>query len=371
MKRSPLCPSSFFSYGVYAHRTFFVLGEVMTLSFTFRVLVIVAVGLTSACANRPDWRGKRVPHGEEEERTPSRVITMPKQGAAAASFSQESLVGKGPDFLAFSKADDRVIARVGDEELHKSQVFDAMVETQPEQVRATIAVLLGNRVLAAQCENHNIRVDDREIAAWFAGHRNLMLQQAVVDFGKGTDFRTWVRLRFGQSLADYERIACNREKAKRLLGRLIRFFELREDRVQIRIISMTNRNQAVAVQKRALEGADFATLAEQNSVHPSAESGGLMPPIWRASLNPALDEIAFELPIGVISDIVQAEDQSHRQRYQIIKVIKRMPGDPQLSYASVEDKIIAGLANQPLTQDEWYMWQLKLEKMAKMSVESF
>ncbi len=281
-----------------------------------------------------------------------------------------NFAGRGPDFLAFSKADDRVIAQVGDEKLRKSQVFDAMVQTHPEQVRATIAVLLGNRVLAAECEKHDIRIDSREIEAWFANHRNLMVQKAVADYGKGTTFQTWVRLRFGQSLTDYERIARNRERAKRLLGRLIRLHELREDRVQLRIISTTDRNRALSVHKLATEGADFATLAQQYSVHPSAESGGLMPPVWRASLNPALDKIAFDLPIGVISDIVQAKDQTGRDRFQIIKVIRRMPGQ-ETSYAQAEDKIVASLVDQPLSQDEWYMWQLKLERMATMTVEDF
>ncbi|MFT7617936.1 MAG: hypothetical protein ACI97A_001575 [Planctomycetota bacterium] len=341
----------------------------MNSPMLLKSLLLVSVLVLNGCANKPDWRADRTEKEVTRSTETPRVQAMDPAGQDSKRPSRKLILG-GPDFLSFPRIDDAVVARVGDEELHKSQVFDAMAQSQPEQVRATIAVLLGNRVLASECAKFGISVDGREIDAWFATHKNLMLQKAVLDYGKGTDFRTWVRLRFGQSLTDYERISCDRERAKRLLGRLIRFHQLLEDRVQMRIISTTTREKANSVHKLAKAGADFATLAEQHSVHPSAEAGGLMPPVWRASLNPALDRTAFELPVGVVSDIVQAKDQSLRDRFQIIKVIRRFPGK-KVRYSNVEDEIIAGLTTNQLSQDEWYMWQLKLEKLAEMSVEDF
>lgn len=338
----------------------------ITPVFFMCLALLVSVG----CANKPKWRVDRTRKEVKRSDKAPRVVTMDPAQVRTPQEVPARLSGGGPEFLAFPPVNDAVVARVGDEELRKSQVFDAMAQSQPDQVRATIAVLLGNRVLASECKKHGISVDSREIDSWFASHKNLMLQKAIVDYGKGTDFRTWVRLRFGQSLTEYERVSSDRERAKRLLGRLIRFHQLREDRVQMRIISITNRDQAIAVHKLAQEGADFATLAEQHSVHPSAEAGGLMPPVWRASLNPALDQAAFELPVGVISDIVHAKDQSQRDRFQIVKVIRRFPGKA-VSYRDVENEIIAGLTTSELSQDEWYMWQLKLEKLAKMTLEDF
>ena len=269
--------------------------------------------------------------------------------------------GVGPDYLRWTQPDDQIVARVGDEDLRKSQIFDALLETVPDQVRAQIAVLLSNRILAAECNRHGIRVNEETVATWWNAQLRVLRQRAESEEGRGVDLDRWMQLKFGQEIWQYERTAKNRERARRLLERLIRYQELLEDRVELRIISVTDRQVATQLREQIDRGADFAILAEQYSVHPSAEQGGLMVPVWRKTLHDELDRVAFDMQTGSVSSIIQLRDDAGRDRYQIIKLVRRLPGR-EVSYDRVKDEIVNGLRERPLSQDEWYMWQLRLER---------
>ena len=73
------------------------------------------------------------------------------------------------------------------------------------------------------------------------------------------------------------------------------------------------------IQARIRKGEDFARLAGQYSEDPgSAKKGGLVENFQRGDMVPSFDEIAFTLPIGGISGIVETE-----YGYHIIKVVDR------------------------------------------------
>lgn len=275
--------------------------------------------------------------------------------------------GIGPDELGFPPRDDAVVGTIGDESLYKSQIFDYLLETYPQEVRASVAVMLGNRILAAEVEKHGIRVPPSELAAWMTEHRAALRQRAEADLGPGVPFERWLRLSFGQTVAEYETAARKRERSRRLLARVIRYHGILEDTVELRLISVPDRAQADALRLQLDQGADFAVLAERYSIHATAERGGRMIPLWRPALNPALTTPAFSLPIGEVSSVIPVRDRGNRQRYQIIRVLQRSNGR-DVPYAEVRAEIDEGLLTKPLAEEEWYMWQVKTERMARMTL---
>ena len=87
--------------------------------------------------------------------------------------------------------------------------------------------------------------------------------------------------------------------------------------------SNTDPNEAKAIArtktegllKQLKDGADFAELAKANSTCPSAPQGGDLGFFPRGETTPAFENVAFELEIGQISEIVETE-----YGYHIIKV---------------------------------------------------
>lgn len=72
------------------------------------------------------------------------------------------------------------------------------------------------------------------------------------------------------------------------------------------------RQQALALRRKAVSGADFAGLARQSSEDPGTrEQGGDLGTFGRASHPAAFDDAAFQLKAGEISDVVQTEYGFH------------------------------------------------------------
>ena len=335
--------------------------------------VALAALMLVACATRPQERIEtELEHHRDAKPVAVRSSTEGDLARAAAKVRDQEVAivtaPAGPDFLRFPPAADSVVASVGYEELRKSQVFDYMLRTYPSEVRAAVAVMLSNRILASECARHGITIDEREIDQWYAAHRAALLRRVRADLGSDATLAEWLRLNEGRSETEYERAARDRERAARLLARLVRYHEVLEDRVRLRIISVTDRALAVKIRRQIDEGADFAALARRSSIHPSAESGGMMHPVWRLALHPALDSAAFGLPVGAVSDVIEVVDRQGRRRYQIIKVVGRHPGR-DVPYAEVADEIATSLAQEPLREDEWLMWQIKTERLARVRLQ--
>lgn len=90
---------------------------------------------------------------------------------------------------------------------------------------------------------------------------------------------------------------------------------------------------AEEVRLLALSGEDFGALAQQYSEGPSAEAGGDLGYFTRGEMVKAFDEVAFEMEIGEVSDLVVSAFGVH-----IIKLTDKKPPS-QIEYAQVKDKI--------------------------------
>lgn len=98
------------------------------------------------------------------------------------------------------------------------------------------------------------------------------------------------------------------------------------------------------IQKRVKKGEDFATLAKDFSQDASAAQGGDLGTIPKGRMPKALDDAAFSLKPGEVSNVVETEVGFH-----LIKVHEKKP-EQVVPLKDVEEKIRQHLSNQKLTQ---------------------
>ena len=100
------------------------------------------------------------------------------------------------------------------------------------------------------------------------------------------------------------------------------------------------RQRAEALFARARKGDDFAKLAQENSMDPSASQGGDIGMVPKGQLDPAYESAAFELPVGGMSGPVRS-----RFGYHIIKVTEKKK-EGLATFEEAREDLIRFLKNQ-------------------------
>jgi len=113
--------------------------------------------------------------------------------------------------------------------------------------------------------------------------------------------------------------------------------------VKIGVIFVDREDEARQIHQSLQEGADFAEVAKEKSLGPMAQEGGVMDYFRRHSptalISPELEEVAFSLDKGAMSDVIPTENG-----YYIIKLLgKRLLKDP-LTFDAVREDIRRNLS---------------------------
>ncbi len=103
-------------------------------------------------------------------------------------------------------------------------------------------------------------------------------------------------------------------------------------RVSLRQIVVVEREKAEMLRGRIEDGEDFTVLAADNSLAPEGPAGGLLPPFAEGEL-PEIFDLAFQLPLGRVSDVIESPYGFH-----IFRVEEVLPAyEPD--FAEVRDDI--------------------------------
>ncbi len=114
------------------------------------------------------------------------------------------------------------------------------------------------------------------------------------------------------------------------------------EQVWARHILVETQEEADAIYERAVAGEDFATMAQENSIGPSAENGGDLGYFSRGQMVPEFELAAFALAAGEISVPVSTQFGWH-----VIKVEDRL--DP--SFEEYKDQIKTQLAGEEISKN--------------------
>jgi peptidyl-prolyl cis-trans isomerase C len=241
---------------------------------------------------------------------------------SAAAFGLLALAGS-----AYAQADDPVVATVDGAEIRRSDV-EAAARSLPEQYRQMplemlYAVLLDRvidfRLLANEAEEADLE-DDAEVQAELARARADVLRDALIR----------QRIEAGSTDAALQ----------------ARYEQLRQDpgfaqeEVHARHILLETEEDARAVIAQLEGGADFATVAQERSIGPSAATGGDLGYFSREQMVPEFAEAAFAMSAGEISSApVQTQFGWH-----VIKVMDKRTAEP--SFEESEPQLRQDLARE-------------------------
>jgi parvulin-like peptidyl-prolyl isomerase len=209
-------------------------------------------------------------------------------------------------------------------------------------------------VVEEETRRLGVDVDPRDVSRRAEDEVSRLEGQVLVQFGGEVKLEEFVRDTFRQSLEEYRAHVLRVVRSRLLMGRLVRFEQMRQERFELRKIVVDDRARAETIVASLREGADFAILAEKESIAPSAKVGGRLPPVPRGALHPDLEAAVAALPDGGVSDPVELRDGPF-VRYHVIKRLRRIPGI-DARYADVRDEIEKGLEAEPLSDAELAYW---------------
>jgi peptidyl-prolyl cis-trans isomerase C len=69
--------------------------------------------------------------------------------------------------------------------------------------------------------------------------------------------------------------------------------------------------KATELRQQIVEGADFASVAQENSSCPSGRTGGDLGVFGRGQMVKPFEDATFNIPVGALSDVVQTQFGFH------------------------------------------------------------
>lgn len=298
----------------------------------FMVVLMVVPGVLAACSAAQE--GQSAPEAPEAAGT--NVATINGVDLPLDEFES---------FFAFNKKYVEVIGYItpemwtedaGNGMTYERQYLDSMIQQYVQQKTLELAALdMGLSVTdeEVQAELDTIKADE-ELKTNYeeflantgideAYYRELLKQQLLIE-KYDTQLRSEVEIASADVQAFYDANAASYEQ------------------VWARHILVETQEEAAAIYDRAVAGEDFATLAQENSVGPSAENGGDLGYFSRGQMVPEFELVAFDLAVGEISTPVSTQFGWH-----VIKVEDRL--DP--SFEEYQDQIKTQLAGEEIAKN--------------------
>ncbi len=216
----------------------------------------------------------------------------------------------------------RIMAVVNGEQISRDALASETMRRFGEMV---IESMINNQLILEQCEAQGIAVTPRDVTAELeqrAGKFGMSIEKYIeligrergVDENKLRNDIIWSELAL-RRLASTQTEAPDEEIQSRLESEF-------GPKVQVRAIALDDPQKAQQVHAAAVANPEqFSRLALDYSIDPnSASVGGLLPPLRRSMGEPQLEEAAFALETGEVSDVLQIADQ-----YVILKCERRYP----------------------------------------------
>ncbi|MDX1541774.1 MAG: peptidylprolyl isomerase [Geminicoccaceae bacterium] len=208
-------------------------------------------------------------------------------------------------------AEDPVVATVGDQEIHRSEL-EAAAADLPEQYRQMplemiygplLDRVIDARLLAMQAEESGLG-DEPEVQPALERARARVLSDALV------------RREVSEGVTE--------EKVQALYEERKTDPAFARDEVHARHILVESQEEAEAIIEELEGGADFAALAEEKSTGPSGPNGGDLGYFTREQMVPEFAEAAFALePEEITEEPVQTQFGWH-----VIKVLDKRTSEP-------------------------------------------
>jgi hypothetical protein len=306
-----------------------------------RALIAGLCGLWVGCATPPAAPGR----APAPALVPPRVVVTPPVPTWRTDGSLDGLPA-GAGLLEPAARGDEIVATVGGRELRKSDVYDRLVDGDPQTARLWLDLVVLDAVVADFAQRLGVVVDEGEIEDLARDAEAMLRTQVEVEFEGRRTFAEYLGAEFGLDEAGYARLLRDDLQRSRYRGLVIRYLAQREERAEIRLIVHPDEAVLDDARARVEAGADFAALARQLSEDVTRSEGGRLGPFDRGFRHPVA-QVAFELEPGQVSDLLSFEDRGTNRR-ALVYCLARHPAN-DAPFAEVRAEIVADLERHPIT----------------------
>jgi peptidyl-prolyl cis-trans isomerase C len=182
--------------------------------------------------------------------------------------------------------------------------------------RQVLDVMIEQALIEQAAEREGVSIPDTEVES--------VIARDIEENGGQDQFDAWLKAN-NWTRQEYTARQHSMMLSSLMFERVTGSVPKKAEQVHARHILVTSETEARALLAQLQSGADFVTIARQSSLDPSTkESGGDLGFFPRATLVvTAVEEAAFELPVGQISDVIQSA-----MGYHIVQVIERVQDMP-------------------------------------------
>ncbi len=265
-------------------------------------------------------------------------------------------------------ATDPVVARWDGGEVRASELAAWFFTTHRREAYAALSKLVGLRIVEAEARKLGLRCPEEPLVLARAEVLAGLGRDAAVAYGIGTPPERYVERRFHESLEKHLDRRMEEERERWLFSRIIRYHAILTDQVELQVIVCREQKTAREIEEKLGQGADFGRLAGEHSIHESRGAAGRMPPLPREALSPAVSAAVLGLGDGARSGVLTIDAGGGATQYEIVRLLRRLPGRAGAAYAEVREEIERGLRERPVDAFEWQAWFLRLERLYNVDV---
>ncbi|MFC4775943.1 peptidylprolyl isomerase [Paenibacillus sp. GCM10023252] len=211
-------------------------------------------------------------------------------------------------------ASGEAVATVNGVDITKDQLYDAMVVSGGA---STVDNLITNELIKQEADKAKVTVTDEDV--------NKEIDTLKKQFNTEEEFNAALA-QYNMTIDDLKRDAKSQVQIKKILEPktkvsdedIQKFYDENKaslgepEQVKASHILVATKEEADAILKELKGGADFATVAKEKSTDPgSKDKGGDLGFFGKGENDPALEEAAFKLEKGQLSEVVQGSNGFH------------------------------------------------------------
>lgn len=268
------------------------------------------------------------------------------------------------DLASLAKGKDDVVVKVGDIELHRSDVFRVLDLAVPGRASEVIRQMV--LTTAAQLDASREGIDVPADVAAREVERAIAEQRAsfALEVDEHLSLEEYLRVRHGMSPEEHHAEVRRMVLATMFLERAVRLDQLRSGYDQCQIILTEDEKLAREMATQIGQGASFSVLARKNSVHPSAAKGGEVPAVPPGGQAPLLEGRETLQPGGLYGPVPYATDT--RSYWRLLRLQERV-APTAAPWSELRASIEAGLAARPLEADELVVFEARSSDRYRVS----